>query len=1127
MEHQVGQGYSEHNPIPTIQRYEADVKAREGSISPDPMSPSRMSYDSNKDLPRTPPDEEPVQAPNKAGNDHMDAAHSGEGVPVGEEDEAKKSEKQAVMDRMQGPKEKPTDKVAKKRGSRTVKDPTTGQMVTIKDADFKDYPTQSELDPMSEEGGPATQPVDGRGLKSHIPKQLRSDKPAPNPARPGNISLQPYPPSTPPHMGNVLAKLDHLQIAIVASSVILWFFTAFGHGFFGFFFRSSLLAASAFGLTTLASLSQRSLEKEIERVRLDMHRQRGEKFSPPTPESVEWLNAFIKTIWGLVNPEMFVSVADMIEDVMQQSLPGFVDAVRISDIGQGTNPFRIVSMRALPDQPGDKEYPREEWIDQGTNELMERAESERQAGKDADQAGDYVNFEVAFAYSALPGQGGDLRTKNIHLLIEFFLGLYDWLHIPIPIWIQVEGIVGTVRLRIQFIPEPPFVRNLTFTLMGVPGIEVSAIPMSKALPNVLDLPLIARFVKMAIAAGTAELVAPKSMTLNIQEMMSGAAIGDTLSAGVFLITIHHAEDLSAQDRSGRSDPYIVLAYAKFGKPLYSTRIVLGDLNPVFEETAALLVTQDEVKAEEDLSIMLWDSDKRSADDLIGRVQVPVKQLMSKPNELIRRTDKLVGFENATAMKGTLHWSIGYFPKVPLNKALERPLESPPAPTKTAPEMEMRPGDKAPNPAKRDLPPPPPDVSRTPPDPAYPSGILKVVVHQINNLERQNLFGTTGKEREGQAGQDTDEPSEQGGNLPSGYCELIVNDDMIYKTRVKQYTTQPFFEAGTETFVRDWQNTVVRVVVRDSRLRERDPILGIVSLDLKDLLKDASEVTRMFALEEGIGYGRMNLSVLFKAVDAKLPRNMLGWDTGTVELLSAITITPEPNANGRIPSKPTKLRVSTTDSTEVIAPKTATLSDGIVSYNIDKLRLPVYSRYASSCVFEFGGGGIVGGAPDAIAVLWLKDLVGDEETNVRIPVVVGKDLRQLRQNVLNEQAKKTHEYEIVGWLTAKMRLDQGLDEDHEKHAASQARRHAFEAYDHVEGQAIIAERNAHFEDDGVVDKREKKELDAAHKRQLHNRQRGITSYRPYRTAQWVKQGIKSRLMPKKSSAKREPNVKSEA
>jgi hypothetical protein len=37
---------------------------------------------------------------------------------------------------------------------------------------------------------------------------------------------------------------------------------------------------------------------------------------------------------------------------------------------------------------------------------------------------------------------------------------------------------------------------------------------------------------------------------------------DTRSLGVFIIRIQYAEDLSAQDRNGKSDPYIVLAYAK-------------------------------------------------------------------------------------------------------------------------------------------------------------------------------------------------------------------------------------------------------------------------------------------------------------------------------------------------------------------------------------------------------------------------------------------------------------------------------------------------------------------------------------------------------------------------------------
>ena len=65
---------------------------------------------------------------------------------------------------------------------------------------------------------------------------------------------------------------------------------------------------------------------------------------------------------------------------------------------------------------------------------------------------------------------------------------------------------------------------------------------------------------------------------------------------------------------------------------------------------------------------------------------------------------------------------------------------------------------------------------------------------------------------------------------------------------------PFFEAGTERFIRDWQNTIVRLVVRDSRLREKDPILGIVNLKLSEIFKEGSEVTRMYSLTEGIGFG---------------------------------------------------------------------------------------------------------------------------------------------------------------------------------------------------------------------------------------------------------------------------------
>jgi hypothetical protein len=66
--------------------------------------------------------------------------------------------------------------------------------------------------------------------------------------------------------------------------------------------------------------------------------------------------------------------------------------VKISDVGQGRNPIRIISMRGLPDQPGDKDYPREEWIDQGTGQQIKAAE--KSEGEDLDQSGDYINLEV-------------------------------------------------------------------------------------------------------------------------------------------------------------------------------------------------------------------------------------------------------------------------------------------------------------------------------------------------------------------------------------------------------------------------------------------------------------------------------------------------------------------------------------------------------------------------------------------------------------------------------------------------------------------------------------------------------------------------------------------------------------
>ena len=50
--------------------------------------------------------------------------------------------------------------------------------------------------------------------------------------------------------------------------------------------------------------------------------------------------------------------------------------------------------------------------------------------------------------------------------------------------------------------------------------------------------------------------------------------------GVLAIQLIGAKDLRAADSNGESDPYATVSYARFGKPLYVTRIIAGTRNPV-------------------------------------------------------------------------------------------------------------------------------------------------------------------------------------------------------------------------------------------------------------------------------------------------------------------------------------------------------------------------------------------------------------------------------------------------------------------------------------------------------------------------------------------------------------------
>jgi Ca2+-dependent lipid-binding protein len=289
------------------------------------------------------------------------------------------------------------------------------------------------------------------------------------------------------------------------------------------------------------------------------------------------------------------------------------------------------------------------------------------------------------------------------------------------IWVELNGLIGTARIRLQLSPDSPFIKTLTFTLMGIPQVSVSCIPMSEKGINVLDLPMISNFVNASIATAANEYVAPKSMSLEIGKILMGDDVKkETEALGILWVNINKAIGLSKQDRSGSSDAYITIAFSKYGKPMYSTRVILDDVNPIWNESTAILIKSEHIKANESLSIELWDSDRFTADDLVGKCEVSIQDLMLEPRKIHQHTSKLTGEESGTVMPGDLHWSVGFFGKPGYRPALRTSGKDVNLPDKLKDHPELQDNMGSLDTVAEDA------VMHTPPDPLFPSGIVSII-----------------------------------------------------------------------------------------------------------------------------------------------------------------------------------------------------------------------------------------------------------------------------------------------------------------------------------------------------------------------------------------------------------------
>ncbi|KAH7321314.1 hypothetical protein B0I35DRAFT_477812 [Stachybotrys elegans] len=1143
--------YSGKNPIPTISKYRHEKAAREERAQKrrqDIRGPG-----SDDDLGEYGEDASQVA---EAGN--YDAARTHD-EQDGDELKDTSQVDAAALDPKQRVKQMKNRR--KERAEREVTDPVTHLPVVIRD--FTDDALK-EVEPNEPVYGTLSKTSTGLSNKNKSQEKLDEEKKLLQLSHQDLVNR--FPPPDFDALRQELGTITNYGISIGLTATIVIVLTALGMDrwlrnddrrisilgvpvWIGIMAASgALIWAAVMGVRDwIATKVSAVFDDEIWHAQRQQIKEAAEKHEP---ETTAWLNSLLTAVWPLINPDLFAGLADALEDVMQASLPKVVRMVSVDDIGQGSESIRILGVRWLPTgaaasavtkegkiiPEGESQSEEQEGREKGQVSTRDDGATDGQGEADglAAEEGDFVNLELSFAYRTRSSSKTlKQRTKDMHLYLAFYLPG----NIKLPIWVDLQGLIGTMRMRLQLTPDPPFFALCTLTFLGQPKVNLSCVPLSKHGLNIMDVPFISKFVQSSVDAAMAEYVAPRSLTLDLKDMLAGDDFKkDTTAKGVLMINIKRGYDFKVADTSlplikdGGSDPYVSVGWAKFGKVVWSTRILVSNMEPYWDETCFLLVTPEELNIDERLRIQLWDSDRFTADDDLGRIEVNLKELMRSQNsngKMWHRTDGFRALKSGDNMPGKLEWSVGYFSKTRIregqfqkqtydpevrsweqlkkkvNESCERKLRETMfkegQSERDEDELEQQRSQELK--AEQDA-----MIISAPPPEGYPSGIFSIQIHNIVGLE----LGRLNKQSAAKDAEASDE-EETGDGLPSPYCTIIINHRKTFKTRTKPQNSKPFYNAGCERFIKNWRECEVYVAVRDARIHEDDPLLGIVHIPLWDIFKERSQVMGYWPLTGGIGHGRIRLSMVWRSLQLQAPRNLLGWELGTLEVQPTVTSTDCPED---IKSAKLKLRSDLGSAKMYIQSDKQTWK----SKHGDSLTLPVRKRYSSCVSMAFKNKGVMGDDIAAFSVLWLKDLVDEEETELELPIWKG-DFQRAITNCLPEPGEK------IGSLKVKVTFWAGMGAGHSKWASGN---------DHLKDVVeVLATSRDNAEEDtaskaaGVVEEdgsssssdsdddipdgssgNKQGPIDQVrdYKRRskvLHRQHRGLMQWKAPRTAKWVK------------------------
>ncbi|KAJ2959007.1 hypothetical protein NQZ79_g5470 [Umbelopsis isabellina] len=663
-------------------------------------------------------------------------------------------------------------------------------------------------------------------------------------------------------------------------------------------------------------------------------------------ETVEWLNYCVEKVWRSIDPQIFVQVEDILEDTLQSLAPKVILSRSLTSTLVSKLPVFKCKIRIFPPLPG--------------------------------QPDESIFGEASFSFHAHPVASLSTARKSLSAPPGIGIRFKTGINASLDIKAELTTVSGKIRFKMLTSPEIPFVSKVTIAFTSVPKIETGVMPVSKHM-NIMHLPLIKTLVNEGVKLGFAGLVDPKSMTIDVQALM-GAAAHDTAAIGVvkvdFIEAIRTAK--SVQDME---DSYASLSLSNSpGRSMSTTRILTNDKDPRWNESLYLLVHEDDITSDNRVELKVWDADKIKFDDVWGQIGIAVKDIvLSKTDKLGNVTDwcnderqvfdgwaPIDGAKDLESSKIKLHYRMSWHPKyvAPKPQVLER----------NKGEDQSQPQNQTVQAEKKD------DAVKV--DPAHNSGILSITLHQAMELEvaDQELIDDKGKH------------PYSSGTVVSPYALVYINDEKVFRTRSKMRNPSPHWNAVTEHFVRDLDSTFVRISVKHAVELERDPVLGTRVVKLRDAFEnqsdDIKETQRWLPLKDGIGFGKILVTMRFKPVKLSLPKQLTGSMVGTL-VIDKITFKGfgEPFSSNLkslkavlaanvVPAMNKNLKAKDSDQQSLENP-----SGNEVSWSGKRLYFPIVMRYRTAIYVHLTSGGMNG--KRVTGRLWLRNIHDDDAQDITI------------------------------------------------------------------------------------------------------------------------------------------------